>query len=211
MAKAGIVRERALGILAGEGPLTTAALTEALLRGGLEVDSGQVHAMLTAETLAGCVKVGSTKQGGQMVPLWRLARRSLLTWEKPPKAEDPAVRAEYYGGGIPGAYAPNMSQEWMGRWKAVMEGTRVPPLRVVVRKSTGITHGSSCQVKLIAGEDGSVVMSMNGTAAFGAGEWAELHQAVGEARAAMARYRAEKSYQELPPRVHAAVEEAGDR
>lgn len=190
MTEAETVREEALAILADAGPLTTARLTAALLRAGLEVDTGKVNALMVSEAFAGYVKTGSTEEGGARVPLWHLAAHTVLTWGKPPRAEDPAVRAEYYGGGIPGAYAPNMSQEWMARWKAVMRGTRQPPLRVEVRKSVGITRGGSCQVKLIAAEDGSVVMSMNGTADFGAGEWAELAQAVSEARAAMARYRA---------------------
>lgn len=211
MSEAEIVRERALAILAAEGPMTTAELLGSLLRGGLEADSGQVHALLTAEALAGVVKVGSREEDGARVPMWRLARHSLLAWERPPRAEDAAVRAEYWGGGIPGAYAPNMSREWMSRWKAVMEGTRKPPLRVTIRKSTGITRGSSCQVKVIAAEDGLVTMSMNGTATFGAGEWAELFQAVAEARAAMARNQAEKSYQDLPGHVRAAVEGADAR
>lgn len=114
----------------------------------------------------------------------------LLEWGRPPQKEDPEVRAEYWGGGIPGAYAPNMDADWMARWKAKMTGQRGAVLGVEIRKTVRIRTGSSVQVLIRVGEDGGVVMSMNGTAGFTPKEFAEMFQAVAEARAAMAGWRA---------------------
>jgi len=63
----------------------------------------------------------------------------ILEWGEPPKKEDPDVRAEYWGGGIPGAYAPNMDAGWMARWKAKMTGQRGAVLTVEIRKTVCMT------------------------------------------------------------------------
>ena len=121
----------------------------------------------------------------------------VLEWGKAPKAEPPGDRAQWYGGGIPGAYAPNMDDGWQARWKARMAGQRTGSLRVEVRKTTRIARGSSVQVLLIVHEDGSVQMSMNGTAGFTALDFARLHVAAAEARQAMATWRAEHPRAEI--------------
>jgi hypothetical protein len=114
---------------------------------------------------------------------------AVLCWEKPPKAEPYHEWAAYQSDDCPpGNYSPNMDQEWRRRWKAKACGQRGARLRVEVRKTTG-DRFQQVQVLLIVHEDGSVVMSMNGKAGFTAGEFAELGQAVEEARDAMREYR----------------------
>lgn len=113
----------------------------------------------------------------------------VLEWRTAPRAEPPEKRAEWYGGGIPGAYAPSMDDDWRGRWKARLLGQRSGGLRVEVRKTTCIRRGSSVQVLVIACEDGTVRMSMNGTAELSALDFARMHVAVAEARQAMAAWR----------------------
>lgn len=147
-----------------------------------DVTRGQLHALLTKMTIDGDVEPAG--QGN-----WILKIPPLLAWEKPPQAEDPEVRAEYYGGGIPGAYAPNMSREWMLRWKAKMLGQKGNDLRVEIRKSVAGDYGHHAQVLIVAYEDGSVRTSMNGKAGWSEREWAELPRAVDEARKAMRTWR----------------------
>lgn len=142
----------------------------------------------------------------------------ILEWGDPPRAEDPAKHREYHGGGVAGAYAPNMDREWMRKWKALLVGTRNGPLRIEIRKSVSGGAGFGlAQVKVVvyerdedAGEvtvhDGKVTISMNGTADFSAQEFGELSTAVYEARHRLLAYRAEQSYPALPERVRTAVE-----
>lgn len=120
---------------------------------------------------------------------WVTGSAQLLAWDKPPLAEPYEKWAAYQADSAPpGTYQPNMSDEWMGRWKAKMCGQRSGDLqknlRVEIRKSAG----RSVQVKIVAYLSSGVLMSMNGTAEFTAREFAELPLAVAEAREAMTRY-----------------------
>ena len=191
------VRAAMMQALAEGGELTTDELTIRLnaVRAGeglAAVTTGQVHALLTAAAIAGEVRVSTRPASPFNIATWAV-KGELLAWGDPPRAQDPAERAEYWGGGIPGAYAPNMSEAWMSRWKAELAGTRKGPLRVIVRKSTGVTRGTCCQVKLIIAEGGDVTMSMNGTAELTAREFADLRRVAAEAHAAMARWRADRT------------------
>lgn len=196
MSEVADVQAMMLGELAEGGQLTTAELTarlNAVLSGEARepVTTGQVHALLTAAALAGQVRIGAREGSSLKVAVWS-ANRVVLCWGEPEREQSFEEWSKYQADSAPpGTYVPNMSDAWKARWKAKMAGTRSGPLRVEVRKSTGITRGGSCQVKMVVGEDGSVVMSMNGTAEFTAREFAEMGAAVTEARAAMARWRAD--------------------
>lgn len=122
----------------------------------------------------------------------------VLEWGKAPQAEPAEKRAEWYGGGIPGAWAPNMDDDWKARWKAKMAGQKSGDLRVEVRKTACITRGSSVQVLVVVREHGDVHMSMNGIAGFTVLEFARLHIAVAEARQAMQAWRAEHPAEAAP-------------
>jgi hypothetical protein len=132
---------------------------------------------------------------GQLIPLWSPDRREgtkvrVLTWEKPPPEQPYGQWASYQADSTPpGTYVPNMDDGWKASWKAVLRGQRGPGLRVEIRKSSSIRRGGSVQVKIVVSEDGSIQMSMNGTAEFTGGEFRELGGAIGEAMDAMCRYR----------------------
>lgn len=209
----GVVRARLFEALAEGGLMTTSEVTSVLQRAGVDVDSGRVHALLTSEALRGTVTAGTRDVAGiARVAVWRLAARPVLCWEKPEKAESYEAWARYQAEcAPPGTYVPNMSDAWKARWKARMLGQRSGDLRVEVRKSTGIYRGGSVQVKLVAGDDGTVTMSMNGTAELTRQEFTELGAAVAEARAAMEAWRAGQSCQALPEGVKATAEGDGDR
>lgn len=157
--------------------------------GGLERSSANAVGRVL-DSLSKRLLIVRDDEGG-----WRPgAYAPLLEWGDAPRAETPEERAKYWGGGVPGAYAPNMDADWMARWKARMPGMTKAgsrPLRVEIRKTTCITRGSSVQVLLIVHEDGEVQLSMNGTAGFTAEGFAQMTRAVQEARAAMAAWRAE--------------------
>jgi hypothetical protein len=128
----------------------------------------------------------------------------LLAWDEPPRTEDPAKRAEWYGGGIPGAYAPNMDKEWQVRWKAKMRGQRshdLLELRVEIRK-TVICQGA-VQVLIVVYAHGGVMQSMNGKAGFSAAEWAQMHTAVMEALWAMEAFKAQRAHEQLGSKMEA--------
>lgn len=172
--------------------ITTSQAAEALIRDAqwvaMEAPT-RLEVRMALGSLRGLGYVRCTARGHSLS--WSLVPLQVLCWDKAPKAQDPAERAQWWGGGIPGAYAPNMDEQWMARWKARLAGQRGHELRVEVRKTTCITRGSSVQVLLVAWEDGQVGMSMNGTAEFSPQDWADMQAAVGEARAAMAAWRAE--------------------
>lgn len=116
----------------------------------------------------------------------------VLTWEMPPRAVPVEEWKAYEADGAPpGTYQPNMNREWQERWKAKMAGQRGDELRVEIRKSTSVSRAGSVQVKIIAYEDGSVNMSMNGTASLSADDFTNMYLAVGEARLAMTAWRKE--------------------
>jgi hypothetical protein len=112
---------------------------------------------------------------------------SILRWDKPPPELPYEQWAAYQADSTPpGTYQPNMSPEWMGRWKAKMAGQRsknLSELQVVIRKTAG-----GVQVKIIVFHSGEMSMSMNGTAQFYETEVAELPLVVDEARQAMRLY-----------------------
>lgn len=127
---------------------------------------------------------------------------SILVWDKPAQVMTPEEYAAISADGAPpGVYVPNMSKEDTYKWRARKIGGKDP--RVEIRKTVSgrarkaadgswITSVTYAQVVLIVrplgsaeGETGSVRMSMNGTAEFDSGEWAELAAAVAEAREAL--------------------------
>ena len=116
---------------------------------------------------------------------------SVLTWDKPAQAKSYEEWASYQADSAPpGTYQPNMSDSAKEMWKAKLCGQRGGQLYVEIRKSVGVQHSGSVQVKIVVHEDGFVQTSMNGTAGWSQQEFLELGQAVEEARHAMAAYRA---------------------
>lgn len=116
----------------------------------------------------------------------------VLDWGKPPQAQPHEEWAAYEADGAPpGTYQPNMDDAWKERWKAKLLGQRSDELRVEIRKSTSVSRAGSVQVKIIVFEDGSVLMSMNGTASLSADDFTSMYLAVGEARLAMSAWRKE--------------------
>lgn len=113
----------------------------------------------------------------------------ILTWEVPAPAVPPEEHRACRGGGVAGAYEPNMPDERKAAWKASLKGARSGDLRVEVRKSTGITRGGSVQVLIVVRPDGSVGMSMSGTARFSQEDWEDLRLAADEARRALALHQ----------------------
>lgn len=123
----------------------------------------------------------------------------VLEWGTAPKAEPYEQWARYQADDAPpGTYAPNMDDDWKSRWKARMAGQKSGALRVEVRKTTSITRGSSVQVLVIVHEDGSVQMSMNGTAEITAADLTDMYLGVAEARQAMTTWRAEHPRAVIP-------------
>lgn len=115
---------------------------------------------------------------------------SVLTWEKPPKAEPYEEWAQYQADDAPpGTYAPNMDADWKSKWKAKLCGQRSGELRVEIRKSFCIERSGSVQGKFIVNEDGTMLVSMNGTAGFTDQDIADLFTAITEARDMMKRWR----------------------
>lgn len=111
---------------------------------------------------------------------------SVLTWEKPPREKPAQEHAACYGGGIPGAYAPNMTAEWKLKWKARLCGQKSGDLRVEIRKTLiGREARLYAQVLIVVCPDGTVRLSMNGPALFTRDCWDELAEAVAEARGAL--------------------------
>jgi hypothetical protein len=107
---------------------------------------------------------------------------SLLKWDKPKKLKptDEHNREYSSSANIDGTYIPNMSSKDMQEWKAEMCGQKVPPLRVVIRK----TAQNHVQMKLVV-YDQSLDLSMNGTARLNSSDLTNLTRAVAEARDAM--------------------------
>jgi hypothetical protein len=117
---------------------------------------------------------------------------SVLSWDKPLRRVNPGQWRSYQADGCPpGAYEPNMSDEDRYLWKARMVGVRSGPVRVEIRKSTGPRHGS-VQMLIIVNDQG-VTMSMNGRADLSNDEWAQLADAVGEARRAIQGWHDEQA------------------
>ena len=123
----------------------------------------------------------------------------LLVWDKPPAAVPPAEHMAYHGGGVAGAYAPNMDSEWKLRWKAKLCGQKSDALRVEIRKSTRDDYAGTVQIVIMVFETGGVVMSMNGKAGFSQEEFLEMPQAVSEAVSAIKLYRARQRGNPLSP------------
>jgi len=123
----------------------------------------------------------------------------ILEWGAVPRAVPPDEHQAYSGGGIPGAYAPNMDDEWKLKWKAKLLGQKSDKLRVEIRKSTDVSHAGSVQLVLVVFEDQSVVMSANGRAGFDRTGWWELTTAVSEAVSAMQLWRARQRGENLSP------------
>lgn len=114
----------------------------------------------------------------------------VLTWEIPPKAVPHEEWAKYEADSAPpGTYVPNMDAEWMAKWKAKLYGTRSGELRTEIRKTFSITRGSSVQGKFVVYEDGTMQVSMNGTAGFTEQDAADFFAAIAEARDMMGRWR----------------------
>lgn len=102
---------------------------------------------------------------------------SVLSFDKPARARSPEEHADMHSSdtGIPGTYAPNMSDSDMKRWKAKKIADRVE-----IRKTVS-DLGSYAQVKIIVTRD-NVLMSANGRMAWNNEDWDNLGQAVAEAR-----------------------------
>lgn len=183
-------------ILAVRGPLTTGQVLAAMNEEGIAVTAEQLIALLKTGSAAGAIEVVQGVRTATFpvgYPRWQIASGQapgVLAWGKPPQAESYEQWASYQADSAPpGTYTPNMPDDWKRRWKAKMLGQRSGDLRVEVRKSTGVRHAGSVQVLVVAHENGDVLMSMNGQAGFTAETFAELHQAVEEARTAMRNWR----------------------
>lgn len=183
------ISDKIIEALAMAGPMETQDITAVLCAAGIQVTTGQVHALLTTMAVGGRVMASTERRESFIRVKWAIGSPPVLTWEKPPRAEPYAEWAKYQADGAPpGTWVPNMSDEWKLRWKAKMAGQRSDDLRTEVRKTTAGLHGDHVQVLMVVRPD-SVRMSMNGTAEFSEREWAELPRAVDEARKAMRTWR----------------------
>jgi hypothetical protein len=187
------VRMLIRGLIRNSGPMTAAQVMRALNDRHMGITPFTLDALLITEQDAGILEVtgyGPGQAGRRDQAVWSLARHAVLCWDKAPKAEPHEEWAAYQSDDCPpGNYAPNMDAGWRAKWKASMHGQRGRELRVEVRKSVGIVHAGSVQVKIVVHEDTSVVMSMNGTAEFTETDFRELYAAVDEARQVMHDYR----------------------
>jgi hypothetical protein len=119
---------------------------------------------------------------------------SILSWAKPPRAmpaeEWKAISAD---SAPPGVYVPNMSDEDAYRWRAKKIGGQDPRVEIrktvtgQVRKRKYGEYATYAQILLIVRPDGSVNVSMNGTADFSRTESDEMFAAVAEAREVLAQ------------------------
>jgi hypothetical protein len=123
---------------------------------------------------------------------WKKAapKQRLLRWNKPPKERPAEEHSKLYGAddAPPGAYVPNMPEEWRGTWKAKLCGQRsegLRELRVEIRRSFDGEHYRHAELVLKVYASGQVLMSMNGTAEFQRQDIGELPLVINEAREAM--------------------------
>lgn len=109
----------------------------------------------------------------------------LLKWDKPKQVASAEEWNKEWSSSAeaPGTYVPNMSEEDRLSWKAELQGTRKPPVRVTVRKTTA----NGVQMKMVVFEN-HIDLSMNGSARLSNSELTNLSLAVSEARSAMREY-----------------------
>jgi hypothetical protein len=130
---------------------------------------------------------------------------SVLMWDAPKKARTPAQQRDHYSfeDGPIGGYDPNMSDDDKLRWKAKITGQKRGTLQVEIRKSMGgtqvtiivclrggytyKTYGpmppNSHWPRSAFTDDVHIHMATNGPLQMTFDDFAELHQAVAEAKA----------------------------
>lgn len=109
----------------------------------------------------------------------------ILSWGKPPR-KMPAEewRDISADNAPPGVYVPNMSDEDAQKWRAKHVKGKDPrvEIRKVVTGADPDGRGTYAQILIVVRPVGIVRMSANGPMTFHEVEWAELFQAVAEAR-----------------------------
>lgn len=124
--------------------------------------------------------------------------KNILCWDKPERAMSKEKWASLSADGAPpGVYVPNMSDADAAKWKAKLVGTKVPPARVEIRKEADalvliiVSLGEPYvyKYKRAEMEGQNVRISMNGPAAFTFEEFAEMQQAVAEAKVILEKWR----------------------
>lgn len=137
---------------------------------------------------------------------------SILCWDKPKKAMSAEQWANNAGfdGGPPGGYVPNVAQDDLYKWRAVIKYKKTDHPQIEIRRSSGFNH---VQLLVIVALDGytyqnrvpeprdkqpgdrygwwectkgvNVHMSMNGSYQMTFDEMAQLSQAIQEAKEAL--------------------------
>ena len=106
---------------------------------------------------------------------------SVLSWDRPKKLMPTAEHNFWHQSdtGIPGTYAPNMSEKDRLAWKGKLIRGNDP--RVEIRKTFSRNENYAQVLIIVRLGNGGVVLSANGKVDMPWEEWDQLQAAVGEA------------------------------